>query len=169
MLEANIRASNLHLAGSTWTAEFRSPMPKNRQRWLADPSVLFPRDEEDKQLFHVVVETPKGRGNKYAFDPDNRVFELKKVLPAGMAFPYDFGFLPSTKGGDGDPLDVLVLMDEPAFPGCVLRCRVIGVIEGEQGNKKKRERNDRIVALEQQNHSWADIKQIRDPRRRILP
>jgi inorganic pyrophosphatase len=64
----------------------------------------------------VVVETPKGSRNKYAFDPDNRVFELKKVLPAGMALPYDFGFLPSTKGGDGDPLDVLVLMDEPAFP-----------------------------------------------------
>lgn len=112
-------------------------MPKKRQRSLADPSVLSPRDEDDKQLFQVVVETPKGSRNKYAFDPDNRVFELKKVLPAGMAFPYDFGFLPSTKGGDGDPLDVLVLMDEPAFPGCVLKCRVIGVIEGEQGNKKK--------------------------------
>ena len=110
----------------------------------------------------MVIETPKGSRNKYAFDPDNRVFELKKVLPAGMAFPYDFGFLPSTKGGDGDPLDVLVLMDEPAFPGCVLKCRVIGVIEGEQGSKKKKERNDRIVAIEQQNHSWADIKQIRD-------
>ncbi len=55
-----------------------------------------------------------------------------------MAFPYNFGFLPSTKGGDGDPLDVLVQMDEPAFPGCVLKCRVIGVIEGEQGNKEKR-------------------------------
>jgi inorganic pyrophosphatase len=57
---------------------------------------------------------------------------------AGMAFPYSFGFLPSTKGGDGDPLDVLVQMDEPAFPWCVLNCRVIGVIEGEQGNKKKK-------------------------------
>ncbi len=86
----------------------------------------------------MVVETPKGSRNKYAFDPHNRVFELRKVLPAGMAFPYDFGFLPSTKGGDGDPLLVLVLMDEPAFPGCVLKCRVIGVIEAEQGNKKKR-------------------------------
>jgi inorganic pyrophosphatase len=137
-------------------------MPKRRQRSLADPSLLSPRDEDDKQLFQVVVETPKGSRNKYAFDPDHRVFELKKVLPAGMAFPYDFGFLPSTKGGDGDPLDVLVLMDEPAFPGCVLKCRVIGVIEGEQGSKKEKERNDRIVAIEQQNHSWADIKQIWD-------
>ena len=162
MLGASIRASNPHPAGSIYTAEFRSPMPKNRQRSLADPSILSPRDKDDKQLFQVVIETPKGSRNKYAFDRDNRVFELKKVLPAGMAFPYDFGFLPSTKGGDGDPLDVLVLMDEPAFPGCVLKCRVIGVIEGEQGSKKEKERNDRIVAIEQQNHSWADIKQIRD-------
>ena len=90
-------------------------MPKKRQRSLADPSLLSPRVEDDKQLFKVVVETPKGSRNKYAFDPRNRVFELKKVLPAGMVFPYDFGFLPSTKGGDGDPLDVLVLMDEPAL------------------------------------------------------
>ena len=134
----------------------------NGKSVLADPTRLKPIDEDDDSLVQVIIETPKGSRNKYAFDPDNRVFELKKVLPAGMAFPYDFGFLPSTKGGDGDPLDVLVLMDEPAFPGCVLKCRVIGVVEGEQGNKKKRERNDRLVAIEQQNHSWADIKQIRD-------
>jgi inorganic pyrophosphatase len=83
-----------------------------------------------------LVETPKGSRNKYAFDPDQRIFELKKVLPAGMAFPYDFGFVPSTVAEDGDPVDVLVLMDEPAFPGCLLRCRLIGIIEGEQGKKK---------------------------------
>src|SRR6267143_3217601 len=140
-------------------------MPKKRQRSLADPSVLSPRDEDDKRLFQVVVETPKGSRNKDAFDPDHRVFELKKVLPAGMAFPYDFGFLPSTKGGDGDPLDVLVLMDEPAFPGCVLKCRLIGVIEGEQRDKKKKkkERNDRLIAIQEDAaHSWADIKTIDD-------
>src|ERR1700731_58691 len=137
-------------------------MPKKRQRSLADPSVLSPRDEDDRQLFQVVVETPKGSRNKYAFDPDNRVFQLKKVLPAGMAFPYDFGFLPSTKGGDGDPLDVLVLMDEPAFPGCVLKCRLIGVIEGEQGEGKDKERNDRVVAVEKDNHSFADIDHLDD-------
>src|SRR3977135_3376012 len=137
-------------------------MPKKRQRSLADPSVLSPRDEDDRQLFQVVVETPKGSRNKYAFDPDNRVFELKKVLPAGMSFPYDFGFIPSTLADDGDPVDVLVLMDEPAFPGCLLKCRCIGVIEGEQKSKKEKERNDRIVAVEQDNHSFADIRHIRD-------
>ena len=79
-----------------------------------------------------------------------------------MAFPYDFGFVPSTLAGDGDPLDVLVLMDEPAFPGCKLTCRMVGVIEGEQGAKKKRERNDRVVAVESGNHSYAHVKRIDD-------
>jgi inorganic pyrophosphatase len=59
-------------------------------------------------------------------------------------------------------VDVLVLMDEPAFAGCVLSCRPIGVIEGEQGDKKDKERNDRIIAVEKDAHSWADIKTIGD-------
>ena len=86
--------------------------------------------------------------------------QLKKVLPAGMTFPYDFGFVPSTEADDGDPVDVLVLMDEPAFPGCVLSCRPIGVIEGEQEGKKRNERNDRIIAVERDAYSWADVKTV---------
>jgi len=117
-------------------------------------------DEEGN--LRVVIETPKGSRNKFAFDAEQHIFELKKVLPAGMTFPYDFGFVPSTLAEDGDPVDVLVLMDEPAFPGCVLSCRPIGVIEGEQGKKKDKERNDRIIAIEKDAHSWADIKTIAD-------
>jgi inorganic pyrophosphatase len=134
----------------------------SKKNHLADPTRLKPFDAEDKQMLRVVVETPKGSRNKFAFDPDEHVFELKKVLPSGMTFPYDFGFVPSTEADDGDPIDVLVLMDEPAFPGCVLSCRPIGVIEGEQGDKKDKERNDRIVAIEQDAHSWEDIKTIDD-------
>lgn len=134
----------------------------SKKNGLADPSRLKPFDSGDKQLLRVVIETPKGSRNKFAFDPDERIFELKKVLPAGMTFPYDFGFTPSTKADDGDPVDVLVLMDEAAFPGCVLSCRPIGVIEGEQGDKKDKERNDRIIAVEKDAHSWADIKTISD-------
>jgi len=74
----------------------------------------------------------------------------------------DFGFIPSTLAEDGDPTDVLVLMDGPAFPGCLLKCRTIGVIEGEQGKKNKAERNDRIVAIEQMNHSYAHVKHVDD-------
>src|ERR1700745_2256355 len=102
---------------------------------LADPSRLAPTDQKDEETIHVIIETPKGCRNKYAFDQDDRIFALKKVLPAGMSFPYDFGFIPSTRAEDGDPMDVLVLMDEPAFPGCLVKCRPVGVIEGEQGKK----------------------------------
>jgi inorganic pyrophosphatase len=84
---------------------------------LADPSKLKPVDSDDKKILRVVIETPKGSPNKFAFDPKKQIFGLKKVLPAGMAFPYDFGSVPSTKADDGDPTDVLVSMDEPAFPG----------------------------------------------------
>jgi inorganic pyrophosphatase len=129
---------------------------------LADPSRLSAIDKDDDEVFTVVIETPRGCRNKYAFDPDQRVFSLKKVLPAGMAFPYDFGFLPSTEGGDGDPIDVLVLMDEPAFPGCVVRCRLIGVIQGEQTDGKDVERNDRILAVEIGTHSWDDVRHVDD-------
>ncbi|HXM61690.1 MAG TPA: inorganic diphosphatase [Terriglobales bacterium] len=134
----------------------------SKKNGLADPSRLKPFDSDDKQLLRVVIETPKGSRNKFAFSLDHHMFELKKVLPAGMAFPYDFGFVPSTKADDGDPVDVLVLMDEPAFTGCLLSCRPIGVIEGEQGDKKNKERNDRIIAVEKDAHSWADIKTADD-------
>jgi len=136
------------------------PSRAKKTSGYADPTRLAPVDEDD--LTVVVIETPKGSRNKYAFDPDEHIFGLSKVLPAGMSFPYDFGFVPSTKGGDGDPLDVLVLMDEPAFAGCKLKCRVIGVIEGEQGEKDNMERNDRVVAVENGNHSYTHIKHIDD-------
>src|SRR5579864_647751 len=132
----------------------------SKKNGLADPTRLKPTDPKDKNLLRVVIETPKGSRNKFAFNPDEHTIELKMVLPAGMTFPYDFGFVPSTEADDGDPVDVLVLMDEPAFPGCVLKCRAIGVIEGEQGDKKNKERNDRIVAIEEDAHSWEDIKTI---------
>ena len=134
----------------------------SKKQGLADPSLLKPLNKNDDEIIRVIVETPKGSRNKYAFDNDARVFELKKVLPAGMNFPYDFGFLPSTLADDGDPTDVLVLMDEPAFPGCVLKCRIVGIIQGEQSDKKKTERNDRIIAIEQDNHSYSSVKHVDD-------
>ena len=135
-------------------------MSKNNT--LANPIRLKPFDDDNQELLRVVIETPKGSRNKFAFEPKERVFELKKVLPSGMTFPYDFGFAPSTKADDGDPVDVLVLMDEPAFPGCVLTCRPIGVIEAEQRDKKAKERNDRIIAVHEGAHSWTEVKTMKD-------
>jgi len=128
---------------------------------MADPTVLKPIDKRE-EILQVVIETPKGSRNKFAFDPDQRVFTLHKVLPAGMMFPYDFGFLPRTLAPDGDPFDVLLLMDEPAYPGVVVRSRLIGVIEGEQTDGKKRNRNDRLLAVAEANHQYANIKTLRD-------
>ena len=121
----------------------------------------LPQWDNDSSLT-VVIETPKGSRNKYAYNEDMGIFELKKVLPAGMGFPYDFGFVPSTLAGDGDPIDVLVLMDEPAYPGCVLRCRLIGVIEGEADEDGGPVRNDRLIGIETHTHSFAAINTLTD-------
>ena len=96
---------------------------------------------------HVVVETPKGSRNKVAFDPDLEAFMPKGVLPEGHSFPYDFGFVPSTKAEDGDPLDVL-LLDAPAFAGCVVEARLLGALEMEQREADGTvQRNDRLLAV----------------------
>jgi inorganic pyrophosphatase len=128
---------------------------------LADPTKLKPIDKKEG-LIQVIIETPAGSRNKFAFDPDQAIFALKKVLPAGMVFPYDFGFLPQTIAPDGDPIDVLLLMDEPAFPGCAVQARLIGVIEGEQLDGKKKIRNDRLVAVAEMNHMYANIRKLKD-------
>src|SRR4051794_20384193 len=88
-------------------------------------------DEESGEL-NAVIDTPKGSRNKYKLDEKLRRYRLSGVLPAGAVFPFDFGFVPSTRGGDGDPIDVLILMDEAAFTGCIVPARLIGVLEAEQ-------------------------------------
>jgi inorganic pyrophosphatase len=106
--------------------------------------------DQDSGALRVVIETPKGSRNKYDYDPESDAFELAKVLPEGMRFPFDFGFVPSTLAEDGDPLDVLVLMDAPAVPGCTLKARALGAIEARQKEKGSDWiRNDRIIALAQ--------------------
>lgn len=128
---------------------------------LANPTRLSPTLKEDN-LVQVIVETPAGSRNKFAFDAEQAIFTLKAVLPAGMTFPYDFGFLPQTIGGDGDPLDVLLLMDQPAYPGIAVRARLIGVIEGEQIEGKKKTRNDRLLAVAAATHQYAKVRKLTD-------
>ena len=135
---------------------------------LVDPTKLKPVDKKDG-ILQVIVETPKGSRNKFAFDTDQEIFALKNVLPAGMVFPYDFGFLPQTIADDGDPIDVLLLMDEPAFTGCAVRAVLIGVIEGEQADgKKKKVRNDRLLAVAEANHMYSNIRKLSDLPKRFL-
>ncbi|HEX8287078.1 MAG TPA: inorganic diphosphatase [Pyrinomonadaceae bacterium] len=119
-------------------------------------------DEESGEL-NVVIETPKGSRNKYSYDEKLGIFVLKGTLTLGHSFPFDFGFIPQTLGGDGDPLDVLVLMDEPAFAGCLVQTRLIGVIEAEQTELDgKKERNDRLIAVTAHSKTHSEIKSIND-------
>ena len=118
---------------------------------------------------NVIIETPKGSRNKYAFDPDYGTFELKGVLPEGSSFPFDFGFIPSTRGADGDPLDILVLMDAPTPVGCLLTARPIGVIEAEQKEGDKDvERNDRLLAVATRARTHVEIRTLADLRLGML-
>ncbi len=142
-------------------------MAKKSSKSLIDPTRLQAVRKKDG-LLQVIVETPKGSRNKFSFDVEQEIFSLKKVLPAGMAFPYDFGFLPKTLADDGDPIDVLLLMDEPAFPGVLVPSRLIGVIEGEQVDGNKRIRNDRLVAIADANHMYANVRKLNDLPKQFL-
>jgi inorganic pyrophosphatase len=121
------------------------------------PLARLPAFGPGSDALNVVIETPKGQRNKFKFDDGKGLFVLSGVLPAGAVFPFDFGFVPSTKGEDGDPLDVLVLMDEPAFPGCLLAATVIGVIEAEQTEDGKTVRNDRLIAVYANSRNHQDV------------
>jgi inorganic pyrophosphatase len=109
---------------------------------------------------NVISETPKGSRNKFKYNEELGIFELGSVLPSGAMFPFDFGFVPGTMGEDGDPLDVLVLMDEPAFPGCLVHSRLIGVIEAEQTEKGETTRNDRLVAVASNSRNHKEVTSI---------
>ena len=110
----------------------------------------------------AVIETSKGDRSKFAHDPETGTFQLKKLLPDGMSFPTDFGFIPGTLAADGDPLDVMVLHDEPLPMGSVVGVRLLGVIEAEQTEEGKAERNDRLMAVTTASHLYKTLKRIED-------
>jgi inorganic pyrophosphatase len=121
-----------------------------------------------KMELSVIIETPKLRRNKFDYDPESNLFKLGGLLPEGMAFPYDFGFIPSTLGEDGDPLDVLVMMDEPAHVGCLVDVRVIGVIEAEQTEHGKTETNCRLLAVAVHSYSHEKLRSINEMSQSLL-
>jgi inorganic pyrophosphatase len=96
---------------------------------------------------NVIIEAPKGSRTKFKYDEEHQLFLFDKTLPLGQAFPFDFGFVPSTTGGDGDPLDILIMSPEPTFVGCLVHAKLLGVIEAEQTEKGKTERNDRLIGV----------------------
>jgi inorganic pyrophosphatase len=111
---------------------------------------------------YVVVETPRGSRAKFDYDPKLKTFTLSKSLLTGLTYPHDWGFVPSTKADDGDPIDIMVVHDAATFPGIVLTCRVIGILQIEQKSKGKTERNDRLFAVPRDSHSEQGLKDVRD-------
>ncbi len=116
----------------------------------------------DSAAYYAIVETPAGSHNKYKYEPNTQMIQLHKVLPAGAVFPHDFGFIPNTLGGDGDPIDVLILTDQPAFPGCLVEVRLLGVIKVKQTKEGVTERNDRLIAAAVASHQYADYHTLKD-------
>lgn len=124
-------------------------------------SDLDPVDEEG--AIRVVIETGRGVRTKYSYEPELGAFVVKKILPLGMSFPFDFGFIPQTVGGDGDPLDVLVLIDEPVPTGAVVPSRFVGVIEAEQTERDGSTMNNhRLIAVAITTELFADVHSLDD-------
>src|ERR1700751_2844504 len=128
------------------------------------PNNLHPK----KRQCRAIIETPKGRRNKFDYDPDSGLFVLGGLLPEGMMFPFDFGFIPSTLGEDGDPLDIMVLMDAPAHVGCLIDVRLIGVIAAKQTDKGKLKTNDRLVGVAVHYYDHEDLPTIDDVNKTLL-
>src|ERR1700686_4933171 len=105
---------------------------KKKKTRTSAPTGMNAFDSKHAGVVNAVIETPGGSRNKFKYDEELGCYALAGVLPEGMVFPHAFGFVPSTRAADGDPEDILILMDEPTFTGCVVPCRLIGVMEAEQ-------------------------------------
>jgi inorganic pyrophosphatase len=117
----------------------------------------------DNPTLDVVIETPRGSHSKLKFEPERGAFRLSHVLPAGMAFPFDFGYVPDTIADDGDPLDVLVLLDAPVPPGCLVETRLVGVLEVEQREQDGAVvRNDRLLGVAVESMTRAGLRELDD-------
>ena len=114
--------------------------------------------------FRVVVESPRGSTVKLKFDADFGVMSVSRPLTVGLSYPFDWGFVPGTRGADGDPIDAIVVWDTPTFPGVVLPCRALGVVEVTQREpgRPRRHRNDRIVALPVKAPRFDHLRSVRD-------
>ena len=135
---------------------------------MADLSKLPAQLDVKKCTCRAIIETPKGCRNKFDYDPASGLFMLGGLLPEGMMFPFDFGFIPSTLGEDGDPLDILVLMDAPAHVGCLIEVRIIGIIQAEQSEDGKTERNDRLLGVAIHSYDHEDLESIEDVSKTLL-
>jgi inorganic pyrophosphatase len=106
----------------------------------------------------VIIEIPAGSKNKYEFDKELNAFTLDRVLSSSVQYPLDYGFIPNTLGDDGDPLDGMVIMDEPTFPGCIIAARPIGMLEMVDGG----DRDEKILCVPDKDPRYAHVKSLKD-------
>ncbi len=109
-------------------------------------------------VINVLIEIPGGSKNKYEFDKDMNAFILDRVLFSSVKYPYDYGFVPNTLADDGDPLDGMVIMDEPTFPGCVIASRPIGMLEMIDGG----DRDEKILCVPAEDPRYDEVKSLKD-------
>ena len=131
-------------------------------------SKSLPAWDSESGLLHVIVDTPKGSATKFKHNAKKDMFTISHVLPPGAAFPFDFGSIPSTAAEDGDPLDVLVLLENPTFPGCLTLVRIVGVLEAKQTQDGKTQRNDRLIGVARESRAYRDIRSIQDLPKHLL-
>jgi inorganic pyrophosphatase len=132
-------------------------MAPRSQGWFTD---------DDGELL-VVVESPRGSSVKLKYLPESDAFKVSRSLPIGLTYPFDGGFVPGTRGDNGDPIDAFVLHDASTFPGVILPCRAVGLVRIEQEEEGKRERNDRIVALPTWHDQLGPVKEAAELPRRL--
>jgi inorganic pyrophosphatase len=122
----------------------------------------LPARAEDGAI-HVVVESPRGATVKLKYDPDLMVMTVARALPLGLAYPYDWGFVPGTAAEDGDPVDAMIVWEAASFPGTLVRCRALGVVRLEQDARGGgRIRNDRVILLPVKYERGAPLSQVED-------
>src|ERR1700722_15025612 len=135
---------------------------------MADLTNLENQLDPQKETCRAIIETPKGFRNKFDYDPQSNLFLLAGLLPEGMMFPFDFGFIPSTRGDDGDPVDIMVLMDAPAHVGCLIDVRIIGIIDAEQTQAGRTEKNGRILGAAIHSYEHQNLVNIADVSKTML-
>jgi inorganic pyrophosphatase len=124
--------------------------------------------DNDSGHVNAIIDTPKGSRNKFKYDERIGIFRLGGALPLGAIFPFDFGYIPSTRADDGDPLDILILMDDPAFVGCLVPAKLIGVIEANQTEDQETTRNDRLIAVAADSRNHSDLRFLGDLNKNLI-
>ena len=124
----------------------------------------LPLGDDAPHVVNVVVEVPVGSRNKYEWDPDLQAMVRDRVLPGAVRYPMDYGFVPSTESDDGDPLDVILAAYDPAFPGCVLQARPIGVLDMSDVSGDDRA----VLAVPDDDPRFDDIEDVSDLPRQNL-